>query len=1052
MFRYLVRASLGNRLIVIMVAIITVAYGVTTLRGQDVADDDYSMTAQRGLAVDVFPDLNKGLVIIVTEASGLAAEEVEVLVTTPIEAAVRGVTGMTRILSDSQTGLSVVKVEFDWGIDVYKARQVVTERLAIAEERLPPDMHPLLMPISSYMGEILLVAMAGPNADPMVLRELADWVVAPRLQAIPGVSRVVPIGGHVRQYRISPDLLKMNHLGITFQDLETAITGFGGNTGGGFVDQSTQEYLIRNMGRTSSLADLRNINVEQRNGQPVLLHQIAEVSFLPKQRRGNAGYQGRPAVILSIQKQPSADTLLLTKRVEKALRGMRGSMPDGVRPDLMVFRQANFINASVENVQRIMIEAIAAVAVILFLFLANTRTTAISLVAIPMAVLMTFIVFRWTGMSINTMTLGGIAIAIGELVDDAVVDVENIYRRLAENRLLATPRSVLAVITDASQEIRSGIVYSTMIIVLVFIPVFSIPGLEGQLFVPLGVAYIVSILSSLIISITLTPVLASLMLPRMRTLSGHQGWLVVRLKRLNGNLLNRVFDRPRPLLTVVGIAVFMAISIVPTLPRAFLPPFNESSLLVHVTLDPGISLEESSRIGRTAELLMKQIPEVTTTGRRTGRSERDQHALGVNRNEFEVGIELADRRMETIMREVRSRLAGLPGIVDVGQPISHRLIHHILTGAPGELVIKIFGDDLDVLRTLAGDVHRRLSVIPGVVDLMIEKQVPVPQIQIRVDPRQARLYGIQPGPLTRRLGHMINGATVSQVVDGERYFDVVIRLDDAGRDVHSLAAMLIDTSSGAIPLSRVAKVEISNGPNLVRRENGRRRIIVTANGEAASNARLADDVRRVVDNFPLPTGYFSTFEGIYAEQTRSALRLLGLASISLSLIFAVLYLRYRSVTLAMIIMGNVPLSLIGCVLALKLTGLELSVASMIGFITLTGISTRNGILKISHYINLVLQENESFGRKMVLRGSQERLVPVLMTAASACFGLLPLLIMPNAPGKEILYPMAVVIFGGLLVATFLDSLLTPLLFLRFGRASMERLASQDRAKDMAETY
>ena len=1037
MFRFLVSASLRSRLIVLITAVIIVGYG---------------LAARSNLSIDVFPDLNKGLVVIITEAAGLAPEEVEVLVTTPIEAAVRGVTGMSRIRSVSRTGLSVVYVEFDWGIDVYRARQVVTERLAVAEERLPPEMQPLLMPISSYMGEVLLVAMSGVDTDPMVLRELADWVVAPRLQAIPGVSRVVPIGGLVRQYRISPNLLKMNHLGITFSDLETAIADFGSNSGGGVVDQNTQEYLIRNVGRTKSLEDLRNVTVELRNGQPVLLHQIAEVSFLPQQRRGDAGFQGNWAVILSIQKQPSADTLVLTEQVEEALRDLRGSMPEGVRPDLIVFRQADFINASVDNVQRVMIEAIIAVAIILFLFLANARTTMISLIAIPLSVLMTFIVFRWIGMSLNTMTLGGIAIAIGELVDDAVVDVENIYRRLAENRELKAPRPSLTVIIDASQEIRSGIVYSTMIIVLVFVPVFSIPGLEGRLFVPLGIAYIVSILASLIISVTVTPVLCSFLLPRMKSLSGHQSWLILKLKSINGYMLNRAFDNPKPVLAGVTIAVLMAAAIIPTLPRTFLPPFNEGSLLVSLTLNPGISLEESVRIGRTAELLLQQIPEVATIGRRTGRSENDEHALGVHENEFEIAIELTDRTMETVMREVRGRLAGLPGSISVGQPISHRLIDHILTGAPAQLVIKIFGDDLDVLRTLAGDMHRRLSTINGVVDLEIEKQVPVPQIQIIIDPRQARLYGIQPGALTRSLAHMINGATVSRIVDGVRHFDVVIRLDDFARDSRSLAAMLIDTKSGPIPLSYVANVEETNGPNQILRENGRRRILVMANGDGVNNSRIAADVQRITDEFPLPTGYFVTFEGIYAEQSRSALRLLGLALISLSLIFAVLYTRYRSVTLTLIIMCNVPLSLIGCVVALKLTGLQISVASMIGFITLTGISTRNGILKISHFINLVLHENESFGRKMILRGSQERLVPVLMTASAACFGLLPLIILSNAPGNEILYPVAVVIFGGLVSATFLDSLLTPLLFMRFGRLPLGRLVSQARARRGVESY
>ena len=1037
MFRLLVSASLRNRLMVMIAAVIAVTYGAIV---------------QFSLPIDVFPDLNKGIVTIVTEAHGLAPEEVETVVAIPIEAAISGATGMTRVRSASSAGLSVITVEFDWGVDIYHARQVVAERLAVARKVLPNEAKPLLMPISSYMGEILLVAMSGEGADPMVMRELADWVVAPRLRAIPGVSRVVPIGGLVRQYRVTPDLLKLNHLGLTPGDIEQAVTAFGRNSGGGVVNQSNQEYLIRNVGRTRDLEDLRNVALELRDGQPILLRHVAEIDFLAKQRRGDAGFMGGEAVILSIQKQPAADTLLLTRLIEKALVGLETNMPDGIKTSQVVFRQADFIEASIRNVQEVLVEAIVAVTIILFLFLANTRTTVISLVAIPVSVLMTFIVFSWIGMSLNTMTLGGIAIAIGELVDDAIVDVENIYRRLTENRRLPEPRPSLRVIIDASQEVRSGIVYSTMVIILVFLPVFAIPGLEGKLFAPLGIAYVTSILASLIVSITLTPVLCSFLLPRMPKLAHGDAWLVKKLKRINARALKRVFDNPSPVFLGIGIAVFLAISVVPTLPRAFLPPFNEGSLLVELVLEPGISLENSARIGKVGEKLMLEVPEVQSVGRRTGRAESDEHALGVHVNEYEVVVTLDDRRMATVMREVRSRLAGLPGDVAVGQPMSHRLIDHVLTGTPSQVVVKIFGDDLTVLRALAKGVEARLATLAGIVDLQVEKLVPVPQIQVRIDPRKAALYGSQPGELTRQLAHLTNGIEMSQIIDGVRYFDVVMRLDDAGRDARSLSVMLIDTPSGRIPLAHVATVEVANGPNKVQRENGRRRILVTANGDGTNDKQLAAQVRDLMNDLSLPTGYFATFEGIYAEQLKSSMRLFGLALVSLALIFAVLYSRYRSVVLTLIIMTNVPLALIGSVLALKLTGLELSVASMVGFITLTGISTRNGILKVSHYINLVLHEGERFGREMIIRGSQERLVPVLMTAASACCGLLPLVIQPYTPGKEILFPVAVTILGGLVSATILDALLTPLLFLRFGRGALDRLVSRAHSEQVVESY
>ena len=1029
MFSFFVSASLRSRTLVLVVAAVIIGLGIY---------------AQQEMAVDVFPNLNKGTLTVLAEAPGFAPEEVETLVTMPIEAAVAGTMGLSRIRSTSTAGLAIIFAEFDWGTDLLKARQLLTEQLTTAHAALPDGVRPQLMPSVSLMGEILIIALSGGD-DPMLAREIADWVVAKRLRAVPGVARVNAIGGQVRQYRVTPDLAKLTMLGITIQDLEAALAQFGSNGGGGVIDQHAQEYQIRIVGRSTTLDDLRNVSVQLRSGQPVLLHQLADVSFQPQQRRGDAGYMGKPAVLLLIQKQLGADTLDLTHRLGLAIEGLDASMPPGMKLNQTVFRQADFIEASIGNVQQVLVEAMVVVGVILFLFLANARTTAISLVAIPVSVLITFVVFHWVGLSLNTMTLGGLAIAIGELVDDAVVDVENIYRRLSENRLLPNPRPALTVIADASQEVRSGIVQSTMIIIVVFVPVFAIPGIEGMFFAPLGIAYIVSIFASLIVSLTLTPVLCSYFLPQMKRLSHQESWFVRHLKRGNRWLLERVLNRPAPFVIGVGVACFLAVSIVPTLPRSFLPRFNEGSIMIEMSLQPGIALEESVRIARVVERVLLGIPEIVSVGRRTGRAENDELAQGVHVSELEANVTLADRPMPEVMRDVRARLSSLPGTYNVGQPIGHRLIDHMLTGAAAQIVLKIFGEDIDVLRNVAGSVEARLATVPGLVDLAIEKQVPIPQIRVQVDPQKAMLYGVQPGTLTRHLAHLINGVEVSEIVNGQRHFDVVLRLEERQRDLRSLSSMLVETGAGPVPLSQLATVTESNGPNEVMRENGRRRILVTANGDGTNNNGIASEVREAIAGMSLPPGYTIAFEGIYAEQNKSALRLLGLAIVSLSLIFAMLYTRYRSAGTALIVMSNVPLALIGCVIALKVTGLELSVASMIGFITLTGISTRNGILKINHFTNLVLYEGERFDRKMIIRGSQERLVPVMTTALAACVGLIPLLLEPTAPGKEILHPVAVVIFGGLISATILDAILTPLLFLRFGRASMTALINDSPA-------
>lgn len=1024
MFNILVNASLRNRLFVLAAAVLLVVYGAFVLRG---------------LPVDVFPDLNKPTVTLMTEAEGLAPEEVEQLVTFPLETAMNGMPGITRVRSVSGVGLSIVFVEFDWATDIYRNRQQVAERLATVQGQLPPTVRPQMGPISSIMGEIMLVAMSGQTATPMEIREAADWVVRPRLLAIPGVSQVIPIGGEIRQYRVSPNLASMGRLEIGTDQLAATLRQFGANSGGGFVDQHAQEYLIRNIGRTAKLEDLRNLIVAYKDGQPVLLRQIAEVDFAARVKRGDAGVDGKPAVILSVQKQPGADTVTLTGEIEAALRDLAPVMPKDVKTDEILFRQADFIGASIHNVMKVLEEAVVVVAVILFLFLLNVRTTMISLTAIPISILITVLVFKAFGMSINTMTLGGLAIAIGELVDDAVVDVENIYRRLGENRRAADPRPVLEVVASASQEVRSGIVYATVIIILVFVPLFALTGIEGRMFAPLGVAYIVSILASLVTAITVTPVLSYYLLPRLKRLDEHDSWLVRRLKAGNARLLGWAFGHPRTLFAGIGAAVLMAAATVPSLPRAFLPPFNEGTLTISMLLDPGISLAESNRVGLAAERLILEVPEVKSVGRRTGRAELDEHAEGVHSSEIDVDLRPSARSRAEILTDIRAKLSALPVSTNVGQPISHRL-DHMLSGVRAQIALKIYGEDLDTLRSLAGQLRQTLSGIPGLVDLQIEKQVRIPQVQVIVDYERAALYGVTPALATDTLENLSNGRVVSEVVDGARRFDVTLRLAERDRTTGGIANLLVETPAGRVPLTLFASVEETDGPNQILRENGKRRIVILGNSDGKTDmAAIVAAIRDEAERMRLPSGYFTSLEGSFQAQEEASRTIAALSLVSLAMIFLVLYSRYRSAVLTLIIMGNVPLALIGSVAALWIAGQSLSVASMIGFITLTGISTRNGILKISHCINLVLYEGERFGRAMVTRGCQERLTPVLMTALSAGVALVPLMIGADAPGKEILHPVAVTIFGGLVSATLLDSFLTPVLFLKLGEKPLNRL-------------
>lgn len=1039
MFNWIVRFSLQNRLFVLAFAAMLLVHGaVTALR----------------TPVDVFPDLNKPLITILTEAGGMAPEEVEQLVTIPIETALNGMPGVTRVRSTSGVGLAIHYAEFDWGTDVYRNRQIVAERLALVREQLPAGITPVMGPVSSIMGEVMLIALPLKAQDPkaatpMQVREYADFVLRPRLLSIGGVSQVIPIGGEVRTLRVEPDTARMAQLGVSLTQIQAALGGFAANVGGGFIDLNSREYLIRHMARTTRIEDLQGVAVAWKDGRAVLLDQVAGVRIAPAMKRGDAGYDGAPAVIVSVQKQPGADTVQLTGQIETALKALQSGLPAGVAAPRVLFRQADFIDASIGNVKEALRDGAIMVAIVLFAFLLSARTTLISLTAIPLSLAVTALVFQALGQSINVMTLGGIAIAIGELVDDAVVDVENILRRLRQNRAAANPLPVGEVVRQASVEVRSGIVYATTIVVLVFVPLFALPGIEGRLFSPLGVAYIASVLASMLVSMTLTPVLCAWLLPRMKRLDHQDSPLVRWLKTRDERLLAWSFPRAKALVALAAIAVAAAAASVPFLPRAFLPAFNEGSLVLGMMFNPGTSLDEANRLGSLAEHLIREVPEVTQVGRRTGRAELDEHAEGVHASEIDVDlVHQGGRGREAVMAAIREKLSVLPAQVAIGQPISHRL-DHLLSGVRAQIALKIFGDDIDTLRGVADQMRGKLAAVPGLVDLTVEKQVLIPQITVRLDQRKAAQAGLAPGEAMRLLQALTDGAHGAEIVDGQRRYDLVLRLPDGQRSPQDLAATLIDTPAGRLPVSAIAQVEESDGPNQIGRENSRRRIVVYANTDGRDMGQVIADIRRIVAETRLPEGNFVSLEGQFQAQEQATRLITLLSLLSLTMVFLVLYSRYRSAVLAGVIMANIPLALIGSVAAMWIAGVSLSVASMVGFITLAGIATRNGILKVSHYLNLCRLEGESFGRPMIVRGSLERLTPVLMTALVAAFALTPLLLAADAPGKEILHPVAVVIFGGLLSSTLLDTLLTPVVFWLVGRGPTERLLAEQREADEA---
>jgi HME family heavy-metal exporter len=965
-----------------------------------------------------------------------------------------GLPGVEAIRSVSSAGLSFIYVTFDWSVDIYRARQMVSERLSSMDGAIPDGIVSRMGPISSIMGEIMQIAIPIDESkiSSMQVREYADWVLRPRLMAIPGVAQVIPIGGQVRQFQVQPNTRRMAELGLSILQIEDALRGYSANTSGGFLESNNREYLIRHIGRTSSLEDLKNIAVSNRNGQTILLRQVADITFAPAVKRGDAGYEGGPAVILGVQKQPSADTVALTKKIESAIAELKQGLPTGMEAPKVTFRQASFIDASISTLEGKLIGASIFVAVVLYFFLGTIRPVLISLTAIPVSILLTALVFKYFGLSINTMTLGGLAIAIGGLVDDAVVDVENVIRRLRVNLDKASldQLSPLAIVRAASLEVRTGIIYATAIIVLVFIPLFALPGIEGRLFVPLGIAFIVSTLASLLVSVTITPVLCFYLLPSMQSLRDHDTKIVTWLKSHYEVQLSRLLAAPKKPLMYAFASVIVAAASVPFMASSFLPPFNEGTLLIGLRLNPGVSLSESAGVASQAEKLVRQVPEVTYVGRRSGRAELDEHAEGVHVSELDVGLKPAgdlDRSMAEIQADIRSRLVNLPAAIAIGQPISHR-IDHMLSGVRSQIAIKIFGDDLDVLRSQADLLRSKLAGIEGLVDLEIEKQVLAPQIKVRIDYDKAAQYGVSTSQIMATLQGMVEGERLSQIIEGNRRFALVIKLPDSARNLEGLADILIDTPNGKIPLSKIASIEDGDGPNQISRDGGKRRIVLSANASKRALSDIVADIRAVISNQTLPEGYFITLDGQFKAQEEAS-KVIGLLSIgSFLLMFAVLNNRYKSMRLSLMIMSNIPLAMVGAVIGLWISGQPLSIAALIGFITLAGISVRNGILKISHYLNLMQSEGESFSLAMIIRGSIERLSPVLMTALVTAFALAPLLFEAERPGTEILHPVAVVIFSGLISSTLLDTFLTPVMFWLYGKKASEIALSNMKSNEV----
>ncbi len=1039
MLNRLIQFSLHNRLFVVAFAALLLVYGTFTVIN---------------LPVDVLPDLNRPRVTIFLEANGMAPEEIETQVALPVETALNGAPGVEVVRSSSAIGIGMVFVEFDWNTDVYRARQLVAEKLQTV--KLPNGIVPVMGPISSVMGQIMLVGVSADSTSASELRTLSDFTIRRRLMSIKGVSQVIPIGGNKLQYQVLISSAKLKQYNLTVDAIDNALQLSNQNTTGNFFDQYGSEVLIRNVGRAYTLEDLKTTVVANKQGAPVLLSQIAEVKYGAALKRGDASINAKPAVILTVEKQPGASTIKLTDEIEKALVELGATLPADVKLNPHIFQQKNFIVNSLQNVEEALRDGFILVIIILFLFLLNFRTTIITLTAIPLSLIISAIVFKWFDISINTLTLGGLAIAIGELVDDAIVDVENVFRRLKENQQAANPKPILKVIYDASSEVRNSIVYATIIVVLVFIPLFYMQGIEGKIFAPLGIAYITSIVASLFVSLTVTPALCSYLLKSVGTKNEKkQSWfnkffnsehsedstLVKWLKKQDTKVLHWGLTHSRPVITVSAIIIIASIAIVPFFGTEFLPPFNEGSFTINLSAAPGTSLEESNKIGTMAEKLMMKVPEVEYVSRRTGRAELDEHVEPVSNSEIEVELRNdVSRSRDEILADIRKQLTILKGVnINVGQPISHRL-DHLLSGVRAQVAIKLFGKDLTDLRTNAGKIKEIISSVSGVVDAQVERQVMVPQLLIKIDREALQRYGIQAGKVAQDLEIFYNGKVVGQILDGQKTFDILLRTTDEERsNIENIRNTMIDTPDGnLIPLRQIASIESTTAINSVWHENTQRRIVISCNVQDRDLGSTVKEIQqKVATELSLPEGYFLEYGGQFESQQSASKLILLLSIFSIAGIFLVLYSHFKSSRMVLQIMLNVPLALIGSVVAVMLTGGTFSIATLVGFITLTGIASRNGIMMISHYIHLVEHEGEKFSKEMIIRGSLERLVPVLMTALTAALALIPLTLDSQASGKEILYPVATVILGGLVSSTLLDMIVTPVVFYKFGEKALE---------------
>lgn len=1021
MLNKIIHFSLQNRLMVLVASVLLMVGGTYMAFHTE---------------VDVFPDLNAPTVVVMTEAGGMAAEEVERLVTFPIETAVNGATDVRRVRSSSTTGFSVVWVEFDWDTDIYLARQIVSEKLSTVSGSLPDNVsQPVLGPQSSILGEVLIVGLTADSTSMLDLRTLADWTVRPRLLSTGGVAQVAVLGGDIKEYQILIHPDRMRHYGVSLSEVMAATRGMNQNTSGGVIYQYGNEYIVRGLVSENDVEKLAQSALRTAQGTTVTLADVADVKIGAQQPKlGVASERGKPAVLLTVTKQPNTGTIELTAKLEEAIKDLKKNMPGDVHVSTDIFRQANFINSSIDNVQDSLIEGAIFVVIVLFMFLANVRTTVISLVTLPLSLLITLLVLHYMGLSINTMSLGGMAIAIGSLVDDAIVDVENVWKHLRQNRMLPVEerRPVLDVVFDASREVRMPILNSTIIIMVSFVPLFFLSGMEGKMLIPLGIAFIVSLFASTVVALTLTPVLCSYLLGGRKGSDSlpKEAFVAVWLKKYYETALLWVLGHKKIVTGGTAVLLVAAIGFFFTLGHSFLPSFNEGSFTINISSLPGISLEESDNIGRRAEKLLLTVPEIKTVARKTGRAELDEHALGVNVSEIEAPFELKDRTHAEVLADVRKKLSVLTGVnIEIGQPISHR-IDAMLSGTQANIAIKLFGDDLNRMFLIGNEIKESIASVEGIADLNVEQQIERPELKIVPRRDMLRKYGITLPEFAEFVSVCMAGETVSQVYESGKSFNLVVRVDEDDRKtMERIEDMMIDTADGQrIPLAEVADVVSAKGPNTINRENVKRKIVVSANTSGRDLRSVVNDIQdRIEREINLPEGYHIEYGGQFESEQAASRTLMITSLMSIVVIFLLLYMQFKNSFESGVIMLNLPLALIGGVFALVFTTGEVSIPAIIGFISLFGIATRNGMLLISRY-NALRNEDGLTVRESVLHGSLDRLNPILMTALSSALALVPLALRGGLPGNEIQSPMAKVILGGLLTSTFLNAFVLPVVY------------------------